>query len=626
MLVKKLRVSHSETLSLLKSGAKLKLFTYELAVGITVFFICRGDILKELYNANLQYLKQMDAALYKKIIKLDASDTYIEISKSGEKNIVKNYNGTRYHIYSTINPKEMAECICDNAFSEESDVIFIFGLGLCYELKKMLEKDDKKTYIIIEPDEKIFKVMLENVDISFMINSKADIVFYVGKDLNQVMYVFETIINKLKSLKIKFVISPAYKVIYYKMYEKIVEGLRLKFNRYIVNINSINEHDKVWYKNFVRNLRHIKETVPVKALEGVFKNVPAIICAAGPSISHDMETLKKMKRNVLVASAGTGITVLEANGIKADIAGAMDGDMSEAILFRDLNINRDVNLFYSLQVNQYVLENTEDNKFLMNQTNMDLYINNNLKWDAYGQFSGSSIANVMAENLARLGCNPIIFLGQDLCYSRNKSYAEGAAYHSEISKNEFETSGEYIKVKNKNEEDVYTKPQFISMRDVMETVIAFNKNTEFLNASKDGLKLKGAKDIDFNEYCKTNLYKYKENDFDNVIKHLHKEYNCENINMGIIDDFLNEFNSSLKKIYLISDNIIKTIKSNYNDDAKKKIITDLESKIEEIGFYRDVLKFSVENIEFLTPKSYFDRKLNIYLYVLDKCCIMLNNL
>lgn len=582
--------------------------------------------MEEIYNANLEYLKNMDISVYDTVTNLTNRNTYIEISQNGDKNIVKKHNGVKYHIYSEVNPNEMADAVCDNAFSEESDIIFIFGIGLCYELKKILERDDKKTYIIIEPDEEIFKVMLENVDIGFMINSSADIAFYFGKDLKQIMYIFETIINKLKSLKIKFVISPAYKVIYCRLYEKIIEGLRLKFNKYVVNINSINEHDKVWYKNFVKNLRYIKETVPVKALEGAFKNVPAIICAAGPSISYDMETLKKMKRNALIVSAGTGITVLEANGIKAYIAGAMDGDISEAVLFQNLNVNKDVNLFYSFQVNEHVLEYTKHNKFLMNQTNMDLYINNNLNWDAYGQFSGSSIANVMAENLARLGCNPIIFLGQDLCYSRNKSYAEGAVYHSEISRNEFETSGEYIKVKNKNEEDVYTKPQFVSMRDVMEAVIAFNKDTEFLNASKDGLKLKGAKDIDFNEYYKKNLYKYEEIDFDNIIKDLHKEYNCENINIGVIDDFLNEFNSSLKKIYLISENVIKTIKSNYNDDVKKKIIADLENKIEEIGFYRNVLKFSVENIEFLTPKSYFDRKLNVYLYVLDKCCIMLNNI
>lgn len=582
--------------------------------------------MKEIYNTNLEYLKNMDMGVYKTITNLRNKSTYIDISKNGEKNIVRRYNGIKYHVYSEINPNKMVDMVAGNAFSEESDIIFIFGIGLGYELKKLLEKDDKKTYIIIEPDEEIFKVMLENVDIGFMVNSSADIAFYLGKDLNQIMYIFETIISKLKSLKIKFIISPAYKVIYYGLYEKIVEGLRLKFNRYIININSINEHDKVWYKNFVRNLRHIKQTVPVTALDGVFKNVPAVICAAGPSISYDIETLKKIKKNVLIASVGTGITVLEANGIKADIAGAMDGDMSEAILFRDLNINRDVNLFYSFQVNEYVLENTENNKFLMNQTNMDLYVNNNLNWRMYNQFSGSSIANVMAENLAKLGCNPIIFLGQDLCYSRDKSYAEGAAYYSEISKNEFETSGKYIKVKNKNGEDVYTKPQFISMRDVMEKVIDVNKNTKFFNGSRDGLKLRGARDIDFDEYYKKNLYKYKEIDFDTVIKDLHKVHNCENINIGIINDFLNEFNSSLKKISLISENIINIIKSNYKDDIKRKMIMDLENKIEEIDFYRLVLKFSVENIEFLTPKSYFDRKLNVYLYVLDKCDIMLNNM
>lgn len=587
---------------------------------------CRGDILKEIYNSNLKYIENIDKGVYKTITNLNVRNTYIEVSKSGDKNIIKRHNGIKYHVYSKINPIETAEVVCSNAFSEDSDIIFIFGLGLGYELKKMLQKDDKKTYIIIEPDEEVFKVMLENVDVDFMFNSKADIAFYLGKDFKQIMCVFETVISNLKSLKIKFVISPVYKVLYYGLYSNIIEGLRLKFNRYIININSINKHDKVWYKNFIRNLTHIKETVPVRALEGEFKDIPAVICAAGPSMSYDIEALKKIKGNVLIASVGTGITVLESNGIKADIAGAMDGDMSEAILFRDLDINKDVSLFYSFQVNEYVLENTGEHKFLMNQVNMDSYIYSNLKWKSYEQFSGSSIANVMAENLARLGFNPIIFLGQDLCYSRNKSYAEGASYYSEIDENEFKNSGKYIKVKNKNGEDVYTKPEFITMRDVMERVIALNKNTEFLNGSKDGLKLNGAKDIDFNEYYKKNLWKYKEINFNNVIKGLHKKYNCENINVDVINDFLNEFNKSLKSICLICENIINVIKSKYKTEVKEKIIGDLESKLEAIEFYRRVLKFSVENIEFLTSKSYFQRKLNIYMYVADKCYIMLNSI
>nr|WP_269144028.1 6-hydroxymethylpterin diphosphokinase MptE-like protein [Clostridium guangxiense] len=520
----------------------------------------------------------------------------------------------------------MADCISDTAFSEEADIIFIFGFGLGYELKKMLEKDEERTYIIVEPDEDIFRVMIENVNIDFMINSPYDIGIYVGKDLTQIMNLLDNVINKLKSLKIKLVISPMYKAIYYQLYKRIIESLRLKLNRYISNIRSINLSDKVWYKNYAKNLNYIGDTCPVKVLDGIFKDVPAVICAAGPSLSYHIKKLREIKENVLIVSVGTGITILESNGIKAHIAGAMDGNESEGKLFENLVLNKDVNLFYSLQVYDKVLEYTGKYKFAMNQTNMDLYVSKRFDWNTYGKFSGNSIANVMAENLAKLGCNPIIFLGQDLCYSRNKNYAEGAVSHYEISNEKFESSSEYIKVKNNKGEYVYTKPSFISMRDVMERIIALNPNTEFFNGSEDGLNIKGAKNINFDDYYDEKLSILPEKNFNNTIKYLHNNAIYENINSEFIKYFLKELKNTLNNIIIICESTINIIESDHIISTKEKYIRDFEDKLNQIGFYREVLKFSVENIEFLTPKSYLERKLNVYLYVLDKCYIMLNNI
>lgn len=583
-------------------------------------------MVKEIYNKNLQCLKIVDEVLYNTIIHLDNKSAYVEKSSNGQLNIVKKHKGKEYRVYSKVNPMEMSEYISDNAFSEDADIIFIFGLGMCYELKKMLEKNKERTYVIIEPDEDIFKVMLENVDIDFMISSPYDIGLYVGKDLRRIMDIFENSIKELKSLKIKFVISPAYKAIYNSLYKKIMEGLRRKLNRYVSNINSINSSDKVWYKNYIKNIVHIKDTCPVKALKEEFRGVPAVICAAGPSLSYHINKLKEIKDNVLIVSVGTGITVLESNGIKAHIAGAMDGNASEGKLFEKLVLNKDVNLFYSLQVDNKVLEYTGKYKFLMNQTNMDSYVNKYFKWDTYGKFSGSSIANVMAENLAKLGCNPIIFLGQDLCYSRNKNYAEGAIFHSEISNSQFENSRDYVKVKNNKGEEVYTKPSFISMRDVMERIIALNPNTRFFNSSQDGLNIRGAENINFDDYYDKKLSKLPKKFFNKAIRDLHNYAIYENIDNRFINVFLKELKETLNNIINICKNIVNVVQSKYIIDIKKKYIGDFEDQLNKISFYTEVLKFSVENIEFLTPKSYLDRKLNVYLYVIDKCYIMLNNM
>lgn len=583
-------------------------------------------MLGEIYNLNLEYLRDIDVATYNKIINLDNKSAYVEKSLNGYTNVIKKYYEKEYRVYSKEDPIEMSKYIADNAFSEEADIIFIFGLGLCYELKEMLKKNENRIYIIVEPDEDIFKVMLENINIDFMINSPQDILFYVGKDFKHIMKMFQTIISEMKTLKIKFVISPVYKVVHYSLYKKIVEGLRLEFNRYVVNINSIKSFDKLWYENYIKNLKYLKETCPVKILDGKFKGIPAVICAAGPSISYDIEMLKRIKNNVFIAAVGSGVSVLEANGIRAHVIGAMDGNETEAKIFKNLSTNKDASLFYSLQVNYCVPKETSNCRFIMNQVNMDGYVGEALGWEMYNQFSGSSIANVMADNLAKLGFNPIVLLGQDFCYSRNKNYAEGATFYSSIDSKTLENSPSYVKMQNNKGEDVFTRPNFISMRDVMESIIRNNPKTKFLNGSQEGLKITGAENINFEEYYNKNFYALPEKNFHRLIKELHDKKVHKSSSKASSQNIIQELTRELKNIVLLCEKIVSVARESYEDSLKKSYIDDLEKKLYSIKFYKKVLKFSIDNIEFLVSKAYSERKINIYLYAIDRCREMMKNI
>jgi hypothetical protein len=106
--------------------------------------------------------------------------------------------------------------------------------------------------------------------------------------------------------------------------------------------------------------------------------------------------------------------------------------------------------------------------------------------------SAPSVANTAFHLLTLMGCNPICFVGQDLCYTDKKLY--GGKLDHEPESIDFEKC---ITAKNIFDEDVYTTPSFLAMRNNFESTIEIARKTrqdlEVYNCTEGGIKIKGTK-------------------------------------------------------------------------------------------------------------------------------------
>ncbi|MDF2884897.1 MAG: hypothetical protein K0R54_5467 [Clostridiaceae bacterium] len=545
-----------------------------------------------------------------KLISIGQGSAQLIRGETGKRTIcVKRQNGKEIFIHSRVNPRESAKFISDYTFREQCDIVFLFGLGLGYELREMQKNNPKKVYFVVEPDFQIFNCNLMVNDIQPVMN---EINLFVGNNENQIIQALNYIIDRYKSIKIQFVVLPPYKALYKELWTRLVDQLRKLLNGYVVAINTNNSQQKKWARNYVMNLDYFNNTHPLEKLTQSFANKPAIIVGAGPSLEENIEALKLVQNKAVIAAVGSGAAILESHGIKAHIIGAMDGNKAEERIFNNLKYNADSMLFYSSQVYYTVPNLIKGSKFLMNQVEMDEYLHKKLNWECSSRYSGPSIANVITNNLSELGCNPIIILGQDMCYSKNKLYADGAKHKKEFTKQQLENDPAYIKTVNNKGEEVYTTPALMSFKYESEGIIKNHPKTVYLNGTNHGLTIEGSQNIDFNEYYNNKLSNDKDIDFPVFSKDI-KTNECA-------DKVKNDLFNELHRVIDACEEIVKSIQK--NTDNIVNIINKNEKVLSTVPLYVNVLMGMLEFIEYLLPKDYLGNILNRYLYVLDKCYIM----
>lgn len=578
--------------------------------------------MSKLYEKNLKYLNKLCPEFYQKVIKVKESTAIIARTKNNKKNIIKYVKGKKLSVHSNYNPVEQAKVISNYALEENSDIIVIFGMGLAYELKEMIKKDPRKRYVIIEPDIQIFKIMLENIDFESFFNEYYKLTLILENSSALINAHLYAKINEEKTPNIRHVVLPYYQNVYGDLinetFKLLKETIRLVEMNFMIDLTT----DRQWVLNYARNVQYLHETLPIEKLKDYFKGVPAIIIGAGPSLEYNIQHLKKLGDKALIIGAGNGAKVLEKNDIKAHIIGAMDGNEDTQKIYENLEVNKDVNLFYSSQVFSTVPSFINGKKFLMDQVVMDLYINKKFGSSCRTAFSGPSITNVLAYNLAKLECNPIIFLGQDLSSRDGKFYAKGTIFDDADL-----TNLNNIKMKNIQGEDVYTNKGYLFMKENMETIIQMYPNITYLNGTKYGLNIEGSKNIDFNEYADTILLNGKDCNFKFAIEDCFKS-NCEEDFKETVNNFIVNLKNTIDRLSKILEDIVLFIDGKEKDKRKENYIIEKEKELEKNSFYKEVLHPKFNNtLEFMfKSKNGLYRKKQIYLYYRDKCNVMINGL
>ncbi|MBU5436668.1 DUF115 domain-containing protein [Tissierella sp. MSJ-40] len=460
------------------------------------------NILKEAYPYTWRKFKDLEGSINVNLVQF-------EDTKKGDKTLYVEKDGKKVYLHSKYDPIRESEAILDEYKEVLNDTTVIFyGIGLGYHVDLFLKRYPNINYYIYEPIPEILNAYLSYKSIKKMSSSKLkDIV--LGDDELDIRNFFSQFIDKSNKNILQISLNSHIKIFPDK-YKKFIELFKetMKDKKSTVGTNLV--FQKRWIINSMKNFGEVLST-PNIIIEkkDEFKNKPAVLVAAGPSLNEEIENLRYIKENGLayIFSIGSAINTLIHHNIYPDAAttydpGAFNQNVFKTIKEKDIV---EVPMIFGSSVGFETIEDYPGRKYHI-LTSQDSVSNYYLKDKDEKIFNivqdASTIAVVTMQLLYKLGFNPIILVGQNLAYRGREQHSEGISYSNNLTDEEIEKS---VRVKDVYGNEILTSEGFNSMRQQMEAYIRILPNVKVINTTKGGANIEGTEFIELKKIINMNL-------------------------------------------------------------------------------------------------------------------------
>ena len=405
---------------------------------------------------------------YKKILKIKKDGKFI-------------YLGSKYEV-----ERDIRKFLGDIKKIDFNSIILVWGYGTGEHIIELLKETSRSNKIlIIEPDEKILieNLLCDNMDI---ISNNDRVFLFSYKKENLKRFLNENI-SGIEINSVEFVNYANYDRIYGKEYKEFCDIFIEFIKNITIELITSLHFSKQFFKCFMNNISTIVNSTIINKLKNKFDGRPAIVVSAGPSLEKNVQLLREVQDKFIIITGGRTLKTLLDEGVTPDFVCTVDpGEASYTVIKEALDCS--VPLLFS-EVSNYKITNEYNGKKIFFK-DMDFEdITNDLldiKVDSLKQ--GGSVAHVCISLAGYLGCNKIIFIGQDLAYTNNKYHAESAKANEKnsISKNE-----NYLYVDDIYGEKVPTTMILDFYRKNIEQMIVANEHITFINSTEGGANIIG---------------------------------------------------------------------------------------------------------------------------------------
>lgn len=380
----------------------------ELMIGNATFEVDEVQVEK-----NLEGIRKQDTALAKKLETLLIPQEYmVEPTSSGLLTLQVTDTTGAYYFHSNNNPVLEGKMFAEQYYSIDSDSYIVFGLGLGYHIKALLDLDDGITIDIIEPDSNVICTAAYWTDLSWIYDNPRVHLIY-DPDYTKLLKLLDVDSHLvIHNPSLRHVGKPAIKMQLEKFFisDSGKRNLKIQFQN--------NYRDNV--KNCTRYIDEVKEQ---------FEGKNAIIVAAGPSLNKNVEMLRNKPDNTVVVAVGTVFTKLVAMNILPDYVVFLDAQPRLYQQIRGIE-NCKVPIICASTACKTIAQKYDGEKFLICQHGYDR-AEEYVKDKGYQMYkTGGSVTTIALDMCIRLGCKEIAFIGLDLAYTGNQSHASHTAdYH-----------------------------------------------------------------------------------------------------------------------------------------------------------------------------------------------------
>lgn len=612
---------------------------------------------------NLEQIAKYDKELANKIRNHSNIQGDFEFSqtKCGDANLL--LNGEPLH--DEIDALDEANKLWNQTSNKNEDVTyFLFGLGLGYTLFKFA-KEAKGKIILYEPNIDILRITLEVVDLSEILAKENVRIF---QNLLQIKLTTEKLYKKDDNITMSFLNS--YKKLYPKELIEFKEELEVIMSLFATGYKEMARQSLRWSLNSVTNISKVLQNEEIEALKGKFKDKPALIVSAGPSLNKSIEYIKKHRENIVVFCVNVAlktllkndiqpdfVCVVEANGCTPSIEGV---DTSKLNFIMPPEVNPRMYDKKFKRAFNYYTENILTSDWIADFTQINC--------EEYKNRGTVSILSLWSAYM--MGCNPIILTGQDLAYASGECYAKDSTYdlicelNEETKKYEIKPkdmekyiaqtmdahnnlydrdviietikkelkrrSEQVITVKGQNNDLLPTSSGYSLFIKHFEELTPLMRNVKLFNTSEGGALIRGYENQNLDELCQKVATKNvnTENTIEESLKHYTKpaskesiikkyEKNIEEVQKCIktsksSQEILKKLNNQYKRTKRLSEDLkilLQKVHNNYSQIIQENFKTN---RLIAGLLYKNFMEVEERLNEFETDKNTLNKLLDSY--------------
>lgn len=335
-----------------------------------------------------------------------------------------------FYYHSRQSAKNEAQAWKASLALEGVEFVAVFGLGMGHAygaLSQWLQQDKKHQLIFLEDDLRVLLLFLESKEACRLLQDPQVHILYIEDSVDG-LQVLQSLSWSAYGKNMLITCLPFYEAHRKKTFDDVKARIQYETSDIHLVLDEYLGYGASFFRNFWKNLFLLPGSYKGNKLQGAFRNIPAIVVAAGPSLAKHVDALGPLRDKALIFSGGSSVNALVEAGIQPHFGAGIDPNPLQYLRFRQA-LAFQVPFFYRSRLLRESAELIQGPRLYLkggDGYNISDWFEKKLKIPGSIIGGGHSVANFIIEIAQTLGCNPIILVGYDLAFGKGlERYAPG---------------------------------------------------------------------------------------------------------------------------------------------------------------------------------------------------------
>ncbi len=414
------------------------------------------------------------------------NDYRMELAKNGDPILfIKGAtpDGSDLRMNSEYDPDYEAQRWCEKfKFINRRTTVLFFGFGAGYHLRALIRKMRPDTmFYVFEPQESLFSFICGFIDIVDLINDSRVSLFVNEKQrglyVNSAMMDVVTFNSETEGIKTPFYVEDKQFLDSCEAVSGIMSGQR----------NYQRERGRASLRCRIYAWTHMRDAAILRDLRAVLPaDIPAVIVSAGPSLSKNVDVLKRIKGHAFIMCSDRALGVLDAHGIEPDVV--LSAEPVKDPSFLKYKVADNIPLLCSMQANSEAQELFRGRCIYFHALHYENELfGERVEADLEGLDLGGNVSGACFVACEKLGIKTIILIGQDMAYLDGKHHADDLESGGDDAK-----KSKIVELPGALGGTVISCGMWREFRDFFERRIKLNPELHVIDATEGGALIRGS--------------------------------------------------------------------------------------------------------------------------------------